>query len=85
MFLPKPFVYFALFAAACGGGAATSDYNPPLVQLSGRIHSSSISTAPEVRLALVWKMFSSNSVLKVARELAVHAQFPIQQPPRFTL
>jgi hypothetical protein len=69
---------FAILAAGCGNGAAPRDYNPPLVELNGLIRSSSVSTPPDVRVALVWKVFSSNAILNVARELSVHAQFPIQ-------
>jgi hypothetical protein len=65
-------------AAGCGS-AASHDYNPPFVSLSGVITSSSIVTPSQVRVALVWKHRDPDgNLLRSAQELAVEAQFPVR-------
>ncbi len=69
-----------LLALAVGcGRAASHDYNPPFVSLSGVITSSSIATPSQVRVALVWKHRDpEGNLLRSAQELAVEAQFPVR-------
>jgi hypothetical protein len=71
----------AVLFSACGNGAMGQGYGPPYATLHGRITSATAAiTSPDVRVALVWERLSplpGTSVLKVAQELGVRAQFPV--------